>query len=82
MGPLDVTPEQLRKQAALFDRLSDIERARVINDLFCGMSKMYGFGTFSTSDQRRNVVSSEWGRSATSGLVLARLSMRSCATSS
>lgn len=34
MGPLDVTSEQLRKQAALFDRLSDVERARVINDLF------------------------------------------------
>lgn len=34
MGPLDVTPEQLRKQAMLYDRLSDLERARVINDLF------------------------------------------------
>lgn len=34
MGPLDVTPEQLRKQAMLFDRLSDLERARVIDDLF------------------------------------------------
>lgn len=34
MGPLDVTPEQLRKQAMLYDRLSDLERARVINDLY------------------------------------------------